>query len=211
MNVTFHKFFKSCIQYLYHNVLLFKSLLANHGKGLVDRGYISIYQNQILVDNNIKSCQYLCEYNNSNIWFLYTQVDNYMLIDLKTEYLLTGMKIRGIKDKKEYNTGYPWDIYQPSYALEFSNDNKTFYTLFQETNSTRITNINLETEYFFNTKGYFRYFRLRETDLANGHYGHGQYIAWLDFYVMKNFCTDNNLFCFHFRFLYLLISSIVYL
>ena len=104
-------------------------------------------------------------------------------MDLKTQYFITGMKIRGV------DRYYKWDFCQPSYALEFSNDNETFFPIYQERKSTRLNDTNLETEYHFDTRGYFRYFRLRETDLGKDNPEHGQYISWLDFYVITNFCS----------------------
>ena len=62
---------------------------------------------------------------------------------------------------------YPWSSVKPSYALEFSNDNNTFQILFEESESERISYSSLLTEYFFKKVYYFRYFRLRELDLAS--------------------------------------------
>ena len=120
------------------------------------------------------------------------------------------MKIRGTISTNPNVLGYPWESCPPSYALEFSSDNNIFYPLFQESNSKRINSTNIETEYFFEAKGYFRYFRLRELSLVFNQDGHGQYISWLDFYVNSNICSACNKLCLQFSFFYLLTSSTIF-
>lgn len=187
------------------NTLLFKEMIAKHGNGLSEHGYVDISQFQTDEHFNREGYRYLCEYNNSNIWYLYTIANTYLLIDLKTQYYITGMKIHGTTAY-----GYRWDVHPPSYALKFSNDKETFMTLFQEQKSKRITDATLETDYCFETNRRFRYFRLRETDFADGKGEHGQYISWLDFYVLKNFSSACDQAFSQLIFSYLLTFSIFF-
>lgn len=113
------------------------------------------------------------------MWFLYTKPDNCVVIDFKKRINVKEIKIRGILH--DNNWGYPWDENPPSYALEFSNDNKAFKTMFSEYRSERITKDNLITVFPFSMNISYRYFRLRIIDYTYESDEHGLYVSWLDF------------------------------
>lgn len=157
---------------------IFNQLLSINGPGLVEKGIVSIWQHQHWGDQyKNESLLKICDRNDSNVYCLLTNPNNYLVIDLKASFPISGLIIRGTT-----SAGYPWTNIYPSYALEFSNDNETFEILYQENLSSRISDSNLFTEYFFGRIYYFRYFRLRVLSQALDWTLHGQYFSWLDFY-----------------------------
>ena len=172
-----------------------------YGKGLVSRGIINISTNQnIPIDANIS---FLCENDSNNLWYLRGVEDKYVMFNLSSfDVVLKGMSVR--------TTWYDAWYLNPSFAIETSNDNSSWETIYSEDYSTRLENLLATDTWHFTVHKKCKYIRMRTTRDTNNVQKHGAYCSTFEFFgdiydphvlvfnVRQSSCRASNLHAFVF-------------
>lgn len=138
------------------------------GNNLVSKGFVSI---ELSGRPTTGYTDQLCEKNNSLYWFLYIDPTSKLTFDFKGPIHINQIQMHW----GESAYGYPWSQHPPSYAIEFSNDNNSYTTVFSESLSKRIDKHITDAYYYFDGTPKYRYARLRMTDYAEN--------SWFEFFT----------------------------